>query len=80
MTIELQSTDSERLSNKEGSRGMHRSPWEGTVKDSVGRLRAGGNGNRRDQAVREGCGERVLGERQLELGTFGRVVLKPRAV
>ena len=45
----LQFTDVERLCNKEGSKWMDRSPWEGYKIDIVGGVGADGDGNRRDQ-------------------------------
>jgi hypothetical protein len=43
----LQFTDVERLCNKEGSKWMDRSPWEGYKIDIVGGVGADGDGNRR---------------------------------
>lgn len=46
----LPSTDPDRLSNKEGSRGAQDSPWEvGNKMDFAGGLGVGGDGTRRDQ-------------------------------
>ena len=48
----LQSTDPEKLSNKEGSKGMHVSPWDGgNSRDFVGGLGAGGDEKRRELLI-----------------------------
>lgn len=74
MTTKPQSIDPERLGNKEVSRGMHGSPWEGDI-EQILQVDWGWWGQKQEQA---GCGERC--EEKGETGGIWRLVWKPRAV